>query len=293
MNLTNEQKRKILSDAPMGAEYYSEVGGGTYLMRSMALPVSIVFAYRADGWKQALDKLSDWDAIKLVDLQGEVDAEGEMLLIVAAVNGMRGEFNHGGLDGERGSQAIMALLDFDGLSNGDVVSGNSVRNNKYWQVLCTIDEFNQCAKELSEAAWMNDDEPQYYDIYKLAYRDMQETEKRRVLAGSEWQNGDECVFDSRSGMFIGLSKDRKLAIVETNNEHLYDIAYVLIGDLEKPQTAEQKADKELNEKAAELYKARCDAFGYTFDWDALAGGKKQGYRNMIKAGVVMNEKAAK
>ena len=75
MNLTNEQKRKILNDAPMGAEYYSEVGGGTYLMRSMAIAVSFVFAYRPDGWKQALDKLSDWSAIELDGLQKEVDAE--------------------------------------------------------------------------------------------------------------------------------------------------------------------------------------------------------------------------
>jgi len=151
MNLTNEQKRKILSDAPMGAEYYSEVGGGTYLMRSMAIAVSFVFAYRPDGWKQALDKLSDWSAIELDGLQKEVDAEYE----------------------------AMAINDLE----------------------------------------------------------------RR----------------------LGESKAEIKRLHDAVNES----------------------------KAKELCKARCDAFGHPFGWDTLPEEKKQGYRNMVKAGVGIDEKAAK
>lgn len=66
-------------------------------------------------------------------------------------------------------------------------------------LICTYGEYNQCIKELSEAAWMNDGEPMYYDIYKLAYRDMQEH-----CIG--WQFGDLCTVCGCDG-FTFISKN--------------------------------------------------------------------------------------
>ena len=244
MNLTNEQKRTILADAPMGATHYSQ--GPTYYC---GLACCAFSHYRINGdnayywanYECAFKKCSnseEWKSKRLLtlgSLQKEVDAEDK------AVNTAR---------------------------------------------------FNQCVQELSEAAWMNNGEPQYYDIYKRSYRDMQEAEKRKVLAGSEWQNGDKCLTPMKKKATV-LGKTPRGSVAILIDGTMDDFRAYFAKDLTHPDAEEQKAVKELDEKAAELCKARCDAFGYTFDWDALPEDKKQGYRNMIKAGVVLNEEAAK
>ena len=77
MNLTNEQKRKILNDAPMGM---------THAMIKIGEPVLTVdYAHKKDyGDRVAyMDNMGlyfevgHWEVKKLEDLQGEVDAEDE------------------------------------------------------------------------------------------------------------------------------------------------------------------------------------------------------------------------
>jgi hypothetical protein len=193
MNLTNEQKRKILNDAPIGM---------THAMIKIGAPILTVdYAHKKDyGDRVAyMDnmgfyfELFHWDAKKLDDLQGEVSAE--------------------------------------------------------------------------EVA--------------------QEAEKRRVLAGSEWQNGDKCLTPMKKKATV-LGKTPRGSVAILIDGTMDDFRAYFAKDLTHPDAEEQKAVKELDEKAAELCKARCDAFGYAFDWDALPEDKKQGYRNMIKAGVVVN-----
>jgi hypothetical protein len=192
MNLTNEQKRKILADAPMGM---------THAMIKIGTPILTVdYAHKKDyGDRVAyMDNMGlyfeifHWEVKKLDDLQGEVDAEDcGSIVIVEAVSKLGCEPCWGWEDKHNNKKIILkALCDYhiSGSSRvaGELFTGGSTFVDDGNRVMaCTEGEFNQCVQELSEAAWMNNGEPQYYDIYKRAYRDMQEAEKRRVLAGSE------------------------------------------------------------------------------------------------------------
>ena len=70
----------------------------------------------------------------------------------------------------------------------------------------------------------------------------------------DWKNGDECAFDDRAGIFIGLSKNKRLAIVEIDNEAInHDIDLVKVCDLSKPKTPQQREDRERLEAAYDLY----------------------------------------
>lgn len=46
------------------------------------------------------------------------------------------------------TQIIQAKKEFDGYETGELTNGSSVTNNEYWQVICTIEEFNQCVDYL-------------------------------------------------------------------------------------------------------------------------------------------------
>ena len=77
------------------------------------------------------------------------------------------------------------------------------------------------------------------------------TEEKEALNSIEsagevdWKNGDECAFDDRTGIFIGLSKNNRLAIVEIDNEELkHDMDLVRVRDLSKPETPQQREDRE-------------------------------------------------
>jgi len=77
--------------------------------------------------------------------------------VVDAVNYFKGEFPLYCKDShEDMSQVIEAMKGFDGYSKGELTNGNSVRDNEYWSVICTIEQFNQCVKEMSEIASAND-----------------------------------------------------------------------------------------------------------------------------------------
>ena len=70
----------------------------------------------------------------------------------------------------------------------------------------------------------------------------------------EWKNGDCVDFDDRSGVFIGLTKDGELAVVEIDNQDMdYDIDLVLVRNLRKPETPEQKKERERLENGKALY----------------------------------------
>jgi len=294
MNLTNEQKRKILNDAPMGM---------THAMIKIGAPILTVdYAHKKDcgdrvAYMDSMGlyfEIGHWEVKKLDDLQGEVDAEDcGSIVIVEAVSKLGCEPCWGWEDTHDNKKIILkALCDYriSGASRvaGELFTGGSTFVDDGNRVMvCTEGEFNQCVKELSEAAWMNNGEP-----HKRAYRDMQEAEKRRVLAGSEWQNGDKCLTPMKKEATV-LGKTPRGSVAILIDGTMDDFRAYFAKDLTHPDTEEQKAVKELDEKAAELCKARCDAFGYAFDWDALPEDKKQGYRNMIKAGVVLNEKAAR
>ena len=55
---------------------------------------------------------------------------------------------------ENKNQVIMAVINFDGYLVGDLTTGDGVRNNEFWKVICTREEFNQCVEEMSKAEWI-------------------------------------------------------------------------------------------------------------------------------------------
>ena len=55
---------------------------------------------------------------------------------------------------ENKEQIIMAKKPFEGYLTGDLTTGDGVRDNEYWKVICTREEFNQCVDEMSKAEWI-------------------------------------------------------------------------------------------------------------------------------------------
>ena len=51
------------------------------------------------------------------------------------------------------------------------------------------------------------------------------------------------------------------------------------------ETAEEKAEKKLESDAKELCKLRCKSFGQIYHWCSIDESNKEGYREMIRAGV--------
>jgi len=51
---------------------------------------------------------------------------------------------------ENKEQIIMALINFDGYLAGDLTTGDGVRNNEFWKVICTREEFNKCVEEMAD-----------------------------------------------------------------------------------------------------------------------------------------------
>lgn len=125
---------------------------------------------------------------------------------------------------------------------------------------CTIAEFNQYVKEMSEAAWL-DGKKHDYSEYKAAF---EFSEKAKEI---EWKNGDECCVISSCDYSIAQEFEKYLGENCTiksvfKNDIGVDIAAVgykngccicwRIDMLSKPETEEQKVERENAEKAKEL-----------------------------------------
>ena len=73
-----------------------------------------------------------------------------MKTVIDAVNEFKGV-----LPSDRCVSIIMARFGFYDYKAGDLKLGAIFGGSKYWEVICTKEEFNQCVKELSEAKWMS------------------------------------------------------------------------------------------------------------------------------------------
>lgn len=104
--------------------------------------------------------------------------------------------------------------------------------------------------KLLSASVVNEKGPGDKDRFILRAAALEEKSSEKV----EWVNGDECAFDDRTGIFIGLSKNKRLAIVEIDNEAInHDIDLVKVCDLKKPETKQQREDRERLENGKALY----------------------------------------
>lgn len=108
-----------------------------------------------------------------------------------------------------------------------------------------------CVKAMSEANWLNKDypgEPQSYDAWKCAQDDMQEAEKAVYVA--EWRNGDKCAVDGYSYIFVGVNPCNSEKCVLIDEKGYFYSQY--FSNISRPESADQKAEKEREEKAIKL-----------------------------------------
>ena len=100
--------------------------------------------------------------------------------IVAAVNASRGE-PKGVLRGWSKFISV-CIKEIGGCDKGGIYYSGVDANEKYWEVICTIEEYNQCIEEMARAEWMNSGVDRSYAGYKLECRlNNIDTSNKRLL----------------------------------------------------------------------------------------------------------------
>lgn len=72
-----------------------------------------------------------------------------MKTIIRAVNKFKAEFPRFDEDIEHVTQILMAKFEFDGYKQDHLTTGNQVKDNKYWDVVCDSEEFDKCVDMLT------------------------------------------------------------------------------------------------------------------------------------------------
>lgn len=234
MELTLKEKQEILEKAPEWATDVMEPRNFTPVkgkkIEYARLCSGEYFDSKVNRTSFCVDKSSYeyWDVkYSLSDLRKEIERE-EQMKIVEAVNNFE-------TDDPSGSCGVF----------------------EYDNVAFSIKEYDECIKELSEAAWLNKEAPgesQYYDAYKRAYNDMQAAETVK------WKNGDECIYRGDKCLFVGM-----MPVIPDNYRDGLDCLVQLSDcgvpmtveslELKKPETAEQKAERELHEQVCAIMKS--------------------------------------
>ncbi len=154
------------------------------------------------------------------------------------------------------------------------------------------DEFDQCVKELSEAAWMNKDDPgqpMYYDVYKQAWRDMREEGVGGNLMDEDSPQG---IANRCGDLLHNLSCELQYAKIGEEISKLSSCCWALSSRLVEIEAAKKMVEAEREEKAKALYGVYrdCSTFGaYCAEWDHILESVRESYRNMIDAGVKLPE----
>ena len=113
---------------------------------------------------------------------------------------------------ENKEQIIMAKKPFEGYLTGDLTTGDGVRDNEYWKVICTREEFNQCVDEMSKAEWIK---PVTVPTFKPKLGES-------FLVGTLEADCRIKDFQNKEVVVIGLS-------VTDDNEHVITFEHPLIG----------------------------------------------------------------
>lgn len=104
-----------------------------------------------------------------------------------------------------------------------------------------------------------------YILRAAALKNQMNIDKLETQAVEEyqWVNGDRCAFDNRTGVFVGLSKNKRLAVIEIDNDKMpHDVDLVKVCDLSKPETPEAKEKRERLEAAYDLYLIDFESSGH-------------------------------
>lgn len=198
--MLTKQEQEILLNAPEGAEYYYRD------------PNTDKYYYSKFSGQARLDTLRKKQGKTVVDAVNYfkgVDSSSDCTHIVTPT--------------KLNTLHQQGLLEFD-ICNAD---------NARWDNVCTVEEFNQCVKDMSEARWINESGDFFcYESYK---EDYQEPTKHTKV---EWSNGDKCKWLGGIYTYIGLSSLGCGIVVVESESGRATVASII--ELSKPGTPEQK-----------------------------------------------------
>jgi hypothetical protein len=246
--LTLEQMYKIINDAPMDAR--------CYLLKEATKPVSYS--------DMTATSSTMWTSLQA--LQSEINTREKVNAIVEAVNYYAdGQFKCAGYVAE-------------GINTQATTTFNNKPSEHLFNIICKNNEYNQCIKEMSEAAWMNQDElgePQSYEAHKQAVKDMEEDDK---AAGYILTSGDLMSHLRRfeSGVTF-YTKKNHVEYVKINKAS--DIARYIFRLFTLQESQEVKAAKEREEKAKALFELACNNL-----WGRSSDQSKESFCKLVDAG---------
>jgi len=179
MKRLTKEELEILENAPRGATHYMELEG-----------CGSEYAIKDNGKLKEVGSLEliftdVWDATELSDLRKRKEQEDKQKKIVDAVAELG--VNLPDVEGDEATQVIVEMRDFDEFKIGQFCTGNSVRDNSYWNVVCTADEFNQCVKEMSLHAGEVEFLRYRANILNRVASEIKESATQEPL---EWVNGE-------------------------------------------------------------------------------------------------------
>jgi hypothetical protein len=155
-----------------------------------------------------------------------------------------------------------------------------IKRGKYGYKICTVSEYNHCVKELSEATWMNDGEPQSYEAHKKWFKEFKPS--------ATFELGDTCYHHEIKGPAVYLSKDPKF---DTGSYILPDESSVPIAVTTMLLTTEPPApttEQVLEETAKALYELAI-APDKQPCWEDSIGYMKTIFRTLADSGVKLPE----
>lgn len=107
------------------------------------------------------------------------------------------------------------------------------------------------------------------------------------LSSAKWKNGDACIYKNMHCLVVGWLPSAPMIVIENNNMEIFS---VMLDDITKPETAEQKAARKRVKNAEKLFYIIKKNITNVGEWADCSEEIKQCYFNFIDAGLLQNEK---
>ena len=108
--------------------------------------------------------------------------------------------------------------------------------------------------------------PEEAEAFDIMAQDNEQLQNHEMGERVEWKSGDECVYDGSDYVFVGMTptfSDVSCIIFDSKN----GIEHVSINKLRKPETPQQREERERNEWAQNVIGEMMDATGLDFTQD--------------------------
>lgn len=271
-NLTKEQKQTVLYGAPEDAAYYS-------VYYDPNNPRYYKFNERGQAFefvqKNICDKKKSW-----VEVAG-------IIFDPKCINDLRDEMQDSdgyGDPTEEDFAKIRALRGYLGFVDGDMQSCGVVAAKAY-------DRIVELESKLDAVGAKRDNLD--YSVYEsyigclldpvlVSVVNSEGGDQERV----EWQNGDECVYKGAGAVFIGYHPSHPVMVIDSDEFGLGMVPIEAMGSegLSKPESPEQKTEREREEKAKALYAIAGDGITNP-PWSMLKKSCKEYFYKLVDAGV--------